>query len=76
MLSHNACAIIYSLLQDQLFLKHLAAMFFHLIESPKAVDSASATFFLKLFLEKVCFEFNGHLKTVKKDAFGGTIWIE
>ena len=62
-----------SCMQDPVFLEHLVAVFFGLIESPKAVNCASAASMLKLFLHKVCSKFNIHLQAVTKKVYGGML---
>ena len=48
-------------------------VFFGLIESPKAVNCASAASMLKLFLCKVCSNFNIHLQAITKKLYGGML---
>ena len=63
----------FHVLQDQVFLEHLVAMFFGLVASPKAVNCASAASMLKLFLHKVCSNFNIHLQAITKKVYGGML---
>lgn len=62
-----------SCMQDPAFLEHLVAVFFGLIESPKAVNCASAASMLKLFLHKVCSKFNVHLQAITEKVYGGMV---
>ena len=63
----------FHVLQDQVFLEHLVAMFFGLVASPKAVNCASAASMLKLFLHKVCSNFNIHLQAITKKVCRGML---
>ena len=62
-----------SCMQDPVFLEHFVTVFFGLIESPKAVNCASAASMLKLFLCKVCSNFNIHLQAITKKLYGGML---